>query len=307
MTLDSALDDLVDPTKRLSSTQLAGLTDIDSEALQRLGDAWGSMPTDRRLRLINDLIDLAEDNVDLNFDAIFKQALQDEEALLRAAAIRGLYEYEGRDLIRVLCRLLREDPDVEVRREAAVALGRYALAAELGYLGPSDVASLRETLTEAAEDLDEDERVRARAIEALGAISDEEIENLIESIYQEEDSVWLKVGAVDAMGRSCNEVWLPTILLEMGSPSPEMRHAAAFAAGEIGDEEAIPLLRRAAIEDPDREVRLAAVRSLGEIGGQQARVALQGVLYEGEDSLREPVAEALAEIAFADDPMSPGL
>ena len=306
MTLESALDDIADPSKRLSSTQLASLTDLGAGDRQRLREAWPAMDAERRRRMLADLTLLAEDNVELNFDAVFKLALQDADPAIRAAAIRGLYEYEGRDLIRPLAQLLREDPEQEVRREAAIALGRYSLAAELGYLDEADVRTLREALTESAEDTDEDERVRARAIEALGAISDDETENLIESIYQE-DSIWLKVGAVDAMGRSCNETWLPLIMREMESRAPEMRHAAAFAAGEIGDEESVPHLRRLAIEDSDREVQLAAIHSLGEIGGQRAKVALQGVLYEGEDSLREAVEEALSEIAFSDDPLNPAI
>ena len=75
--------------------------------------------------------------------------------------------------------------------------------------------------------LREAELVRARAIEGLGAISGEEIENLIESIY-EEDSIWLKIGALDAMGRSASDYCLPVLLREIQNPAPEMRHAAAF-------------------------------------------------------------------------------
>ena len=55
------------------------------------------------------------------------------------------------------------------------------------------------------------------SIEALGAISGEEIENLIESIYQRRQP-GAEVGAVDAMGRSCNELWLPIVLREMREP-----------------------------------------------------------------------------------------
>jgi HEAT repeat protein len=133
-------------------------------------------------------------------------------------------------------------------------------------------------------------------------MSGDDTDNLIESIY-DEDSLWLKVGAVDAMGRSCNAIWLPTVLREMENRAPEMRHAAAFAAGEIGDEEAVPWLKRMAVEDPDREVRLVAVRALGAIGGSKARVALQNVLYEGDESLQDAIGEAMEEIAFNDDPL----
>jgi HEAT repeat protein len=304
MAFDSDLADLADTTKRLSSTQLAGLSDLDPEDAAELAAAWSEIETNRRFNIVTELAELAQDNVELNFDAVYKVALGDEEATVRAAALRGLFEYEGRDLIPALAEVLRQDPDAGVRRESAVALGRYALAAELEQLPQSDGAAVREVLIESAEDLEEDERVRARAIEALGAMSGEETENLIESVY-EEDSLWLKVGAVDAMGRSCNPSWLPLVMREMESRAPEMRHAAAYAAGEIGEEEAVQQLKRMAVDDPDKDVQLVAVRAIGEIGGDQAKVALKAILYEGDDSLQDAVEEAKSEIAFNDDPLQP--
>jgi HEAT repeat protein len=304
MAFDSDLADLADSTKRLSSTQLTSLSDLDPEDAAELAAAWGEIETNRRFNIVTELAELAQDNLELNFDAVYKVALGDEEAAVRAAALRGLFEYEGRDLIPVLADVLRQDPDAGVRRESAVALGRYALAAELEQLPQSDGAAVRGVLIESAEDLEEDERVRARAIEALGAMSGEETENLIESVYQE-DSLWLKVGAVDAMGRSCNPGWLPLVMREMESGAPEMRHAAAYAAGEIGEEEAVQQLKRMAVDDPDKDVQLVAVRAIGEIGGDQAKVALKAILYEGDDSLQEAVEEAMSEIAFNDDPLQP--
>jgi len=304
VTFESIQESLADPDKRLSSGMLLPLSNLEREQAVELRDTWPEIPPERRGRILAQLIDLAEDNIDLNYDAVFRIALDDEEPVLRVAAIKGLHEYEGRDLIPGLTLLLEEDPDSEVRSEAAIALGRYALAAELGQYGESDAAKIKDALMRSVEDTDEDETVRAKSIEALGAMSDEEIDNLIESIY-EEDSLVLKIGAVDAMGRSCNEVWLPTVLQEMQHRAPLMRHAAAFAAGQIGEESSIPYLQRAAINDPDQEVRLAAVQALGEIGGQKASVALKSVLYEGHDDLRTAVEEAMQEIAFNDDPLRP--
>src|SRR3990170_2113548 len=253
MALESEIDELSDPSKRLSARHLADLSDLDAADARRLADAWPSIVPERRFSIVSELTELTEDNVDLNFDAVFKTALADGDANVRAAALRGLAEYEGRDLIAVLADLLRNDADA-------------------GFLRDDDAEAIRATLIESAEDADEDERVRARAVEALGALSGDETDNLIESIYGEE-SLWLKVGAVDAMGRSCSETWLPVVIRELENQAPEMRHAAAFAAGEIGDESAIPPLKHVAIEDPDPEVRLAAVHALGEIGGKRARVA----------------------------------
>jgi len=302
MSFESDLRDLGDPSKRLSATQLVNFSELDAIEAARFAEVWPSLPDARRLRAIEAFMELAEDNVDLNFDAVFKLALRDDSSAVRAAAVRGLEEYEARDLIAVLIDILRNDPDASVRRESAVALGRYALAAELDQLAAEDGAQVREALMEAAENVEEDERVRARAIEALGAMSGEDTDNLIESVYQEE-SLWLKVGAVDAIGRSCNTAWLPTVLHELENRAPEMRHAAAYAAGEIGEEEAVAPLKRLAVEDPDREVQLAAVRALGVIGGRRAKVALKSILYEGDDDLRDAVQDAMSEIEFGEDPL----
>jgi HEAT repeat protein len=302
MPLETDLAEISDENKRLSASHLKNLSHLDAADVRLLVEAWPEIAMMRRLNIVRELSELTDDNVELNFDAIFKIALSDEEPYVRAAAIRGLDEYEENDLIPVLINLLLIDQDVEVRREAAIALGRYALSAELERLSHADSRAIRNALIESAEDVEEDERVRARAIEALGCMSGEDTENLIESIYAE-DSLWLKVGAIDAMGRNCNSIWLPIILRESEHRAPEMRHAAAFAAGEIGEESAVPQLRRMALQDPDRDVQLAAIRSLGAIGGPTARVALQGVLYEGDDALQEAVEEAMAEIDFSDDPL----
>ncbi len=304
MSFESSLDVLSDPEKRVSSAQLVDFSNLTDEEVETMQAAWPEVEMTRRLALILEMADLAQDNIELNFDAAYKLALQDADGTVRTAAIKGLFEYEGRDLIPVLADLLRIDPDVEVRREAAIALGRYAVAGELGYLRASDLDMVKENLIESAEDVDEDERVRARAIEAVGAISGEDTENLIESIY-DEDSLWMKVGAVDAMGRSANDMWLEIVQDEMTNAAPEMRHAAAFAAGEIGDEEAVPALKELALRDDDREVQLAAIHALTEIGGADARVALQNLLYEGDDDIREPIQEAIGELSFREDLMSP--
>jgi HEAT repeat protein len=293
-----------DPEQQPSAAQLASLSHLDREDTALLAEAWADVEAERKRRVLLQLAEMAEDNVDLNFDAAFKLALEDEDGDVRAQALRGLVEYEARDLIPVLGRLLREDPHAEVRREAAIALGRYALEAELDHLQESDRNDIAAVLMESAEDTEEEDVVRAKAIEALGAISGEETDNLVESVY-EEDSLVLKIGAVDAMGRSCNELWLPVVLREMENRAPLMRHAAAYAAGEIADEEAVSPLQRMAIQDPDREVRLAAIRALGEIGGPKASVALKTVLYEGHDDDRPAIEEAQQELSSRDDPLRP--
>lgn len=300
MSLQEVLQGLADPDRRPTNKQLTELSDLDEDGAAEVIDALQYLSAGRRHSFLLQLADLAQDNIDVNYDAIFKAHLPDQDPTIRAAALQGLAEYEGRDLIPALADLLRKDEYAEVRREAAISLGRFALAVELGYLRESEGADIREVLIESATDIDEDDLVRARAVEALGALSGDETENLIESVYHEE-SPWLKIGAVDAMGRSCNEIWLPTVLSEMSSPSPEMRHAAAFAAGQIGEDEAIEPLKRLAIIDQVRDVQLAAIHALSEIGSPLARVALKSILFEGDDDLHEVIQETLTELSLRDD------
>jgi HEAT repeat protein len=302
MSFESSLRELADPDKRLTSQHLIDFSYLSPEEVKEFVETWEDLEASRRLAVLGSLTDLVEDNVELNFDAIYMLALDDEAPEVRVAALQGLFEYEDADLIPRLVDTLRNDPDEEVRRETAVALGRYALAAEFDRLSDSDARSVRDALTESVEDLGEDELVRARAIEALGAMSGEETQNLIESVY-EEGGLWLQVGALDAMGRSCDEVWLPIIIQEMENPSPQMRHAAAFAAGSIGDEEAVEALADVAAADPDREVQRTAISALGEIGGRRARAFLNNLLYEGDDELREDIQEAIANIDFGENPL----
>jgi HEAT repeat protein len=303
MAFEDSLRDLSDPDKRLGSQQLISFGDLSREEVAQFKETWEEIEPARRLAVLSELTDLAEDNVELNFDAVFKIGVGDEDAEVRAAALQGLFEYEGADLIPRLTEMLREDPNAEVRLQSAVALGRYALAAEFDRLTENDALTVRNALTESVEDLEEDEFVRARAIEALGAMSGEDMQNLIESVYEEGDSLPLRVGAVDAMGRSCDEVWLPIVMQEMENPAPQMRHAAAFAAGSIGDDEAVGALAEMARDDPDQEVQRAAIAALGEIGGGRARVALKNLLYEGDDDLQDDIQEALANLDFGDDPL----
>ncbi len=306
MSFESTLTAISDASKRLSSEQFISISNLDEEETRLFAKPWLEVSTGRRLGILTEITVLAEDNVELNFDAVFKLALSDDDELTRIAGVRGLHENQGLDLVARYIALLRNDPSADVRRECAIALGRYALSIALDRLDSHASVEVKEALFESAENLEEDERVRARAIEAAGAFGGEDTVNLIESIYREEESLWLRVGAVDAMGRSAEEVWIPLLIEEMENLAPEMRHAAAFAAGEIGDSSAIQTLKALAVSDPDREVQLVAIRALGEIAGDQARVALKSILFEGDDDLREAVEEAMAQIDFDEDPMRIG-
>src|SRR3972149_6201225 len=138
MEFSEYLAQLKDPSERLSVAGLQQLASLEREEAAALRGAWPQIDAERRRQVIHLLVDLAEDNVDLNFDAAFFAALEDGDAEARADAVRGLWEYEGRDLIPPLLRLLEKDEEPEGRAEAARALGRVVVLSGLGRLRGGD-------------------------------------------------------------------------------------------------------------------------------------------------------------------------
>ena len=69
-------------------------------------------------------------------------------------------------------------------------------------------------------------------------------------------------------------------------------------------EDALPQLMRM-IDDDDTEVRLAAIWALGQIGGKPAAEALNQVLQSKDPAMVEAAQEAMQEIAFSANPLSP--
>ncbi|NDJ85950.1 MAG: hypothetical protein GYB66_08700 [Chloroflexi bacterium] len=79
------------------------------------------------------------------------------------------------------------------------------------------------------------------------------------------------------------------------SGNPELRRLACIGLGAIGAEEALADLRPMLVDDA-REVQMAAAKALGAVGTEAAlEIMVQGLL-EGDDLLRQVIAEALAGI-----------
>jgi HEAT repeat protein len=264
-------------------------------------ERWREMELRKRRWLLDELVRLAEDNIELSFDAVFLAALDDRDPDVRRDAIRGLWEYEGRDLIRALISLLESDPDPAVRAEAALALGRFVLRAELGALRSASAERIEDALRRAIGDESEISEVRARALEALGARSEDWVRALIQDAYDAGDRR-LRLSAVHAMGRSADEAWLPIVYEELASDDAEMRFEAAGAAGAIAGEDAAPRVVPL-LQDEDAEVQLAAIAALGQIGGPEARAALRELFATGDERTHDAVEAALAELDFAEDPL----
>ncbi|MBI1885605.1 MAG: HEAT repeat domain-containing protein [Chloroflexi bacterium] len=303
MLFEEYLRELADTSIPIKVSRLTHLSDLSPEQREELAGVWPAIDEGRRRQVVSQLVDLAEDNVDLNFDAVYFVALTDGDEEVRVEAVRGLWEYQGRDLIPHLLRLLARDGSTEVRSEAALALGRFVLLSEYGNLRDRYFAQIEGGLRRALADHKEVEEVRARALEAIGACSGRTwVRQAIREAY-ESDTSRMKVSAIHAMGRSADSRWLPLLFRELASEDGELRYEVAVALGSIGDEEAVSRLANL-LRDEDAEVRQAAIAALGEIGGAEAKTLLMGLLEESLPAVREAAREALTEIDFGEDPLA---
>jgi HEAT repeat protein len=288
----------------LAMRELRPLSGLGAEDRAAFWAAWMRLGPERRTEIARAMVELAEDNVDLDFGAALTWSLEDDQAEVRQLAIEGLWENESPTHCRRLLRVLRDDPSPEVRAAAATSLSRFAYKAEMGELDDEADAVLAGLLA-AVNDQGQAPEVRRRALESAGYFADEEgVKRQIERAYSSGEQL-LKESALVAMGRSMDTNWLPTIARELGSPSPALRYEAARAAGEMADE-ARPLVARLTplTGDDDSEVAGAAIWALGQIGGAAAKRALQQLRKSQDESRSQAAADALAELSLEDGLMA---
>ncbi|TAK64389.1 MAG: phycocyanin alpha phycocyanobilin lyase [Dehalococcoidia bacterium] len=301
MSLDTLLPKLEDPQHPPSATDLLALNHLEGDEHERFLSVWRSLSIQRRRDIIDLLADMAEDNAELDFGAVFMTGLLDDDVQVRAQSIKALWEYEDDRLVEVLLRLLR-DPEAMVRAEAALGLGRYLLRVELSGEDEQLARDVEAALRAKIDDESELVEVRGRALEAVGVRSEPWVHDAIEEAYASGDRR-LSISAVHAMGRSADLAWLPIVFDEMDSDDAEMRFEAAMAAGSLGDERAISKLGELSL-DADAEVQEAAITALGQVGGPAAREALLNIASgQSDPRVLEAVRDALAEADFIEDPL----
>jgi HEAT repeat protein len=195
---------------------------------------------------------------------------------------------------------LKNDPDVNVRVEATNVLGLFIQLGELEEI-PEDVFDeVMSALLESTKSAKE-ARVRRRALEALGWLSDPDVVVLVESAFEMDENEW-KASALTAMGRSANDIWEDRILRSLLDENDAVRKAAVQAAGMLPLKSArLPLLRMLE-EEEDEDVMSAVIWSLSQIGGEDVRTYLEAVLDQAEeDELIGFLEEALDNLAFTED------
>jgi len=303
MDFRTELNSIISDDQPFSVAALTFLSDIPSADRAALALMWPGASVDRRRKIAATLVQLAEDNIEYDFSAVFSVLLEDPDAQVRRSAVEGLVEDESVGTVRRLIEVLDSDPAPDVRAAAAVVLGPAALRAETGKLKGEWPDRLRDALLRAVRDPVAGDDVHRRALESVAYFCDNpDVTAEIERAYAGRGLV--QASAVNAMGRNMNTRWAPMLLKELQSKEPAMRYEAAHAVGELGERANVPALIPL-LDDADLEVQLAAIWALGQLGGRVAQQALQLRAEDDDPAIVEAVDDALTEIRYAADPLQP--
>ena len=302
MSLETCMEDISNEGATLGYPVLMDLSDLTPSELGRFARLWLNVGAERRRKVLECLVDVAEDNPEVDFCSIFKICLKDTDEIVRQKAIGGLWEFEDRSLILSLVEVLQSDESGEVRAAAAIGLGKFASLAQDGKILSKDGELVEECLMGVLKDEKEWLEVRRRALESVAHFASPDINHHIQWAYDSDDPK-LKCSSLYAMGRTGESLWLSSLLSELQCANPAVRYEAATACGEIDDEEAAPYLV-ALLQDDDLQVQLSAIGALGKIGGSLAKRALRRCLKMEDTVLEDASREALEGIQAMEDPLS---
>lgn len=276
----------------MTKRALKALSDLDEIQLSDTLRVWGDLPPNRRAEVAEQLDDLIDDDIEVEFSALFRALLADDDPRVRLTAIDGLAIDESPANIDPLVKLMRLDPSEDVRAAAARALGQYLALGELGKISSARRDQVYSALTGVWMTRREFTDVRRFALESLGYASTPAVEAILNDAYASEDGDE-RISAVRAMGHSSDAAWAEIILKELLSDDEEMRAAAAAACGEIELPDSVGKLVTLIDKDDALGPRLAAIEALSFISTREAQRALERAAASEDEETAEAAEEAL--------------
>ena len=301
MSFEFFLESIADPTDHIFAADFHEISDLSPEELGKFASAWFPIPIERRRSIAATMVELAEDNPELDFTAIFKMCLKSDDEPLLEIVMDGLWEMEDRSVIPGLVEVLRSQKGAETRAAAANALGRFSILAQEGKLLARDGETVHDNLMQVLEDEEEPMEVRRRSMEALAPFNTLEINQHITLAYESLDPDY-RASAIFSMGRTGEANWLPLLIQELENEDPIIRYETANACGELGEEDAVPHLILL-LEDDDSQVQLSSISALGKIGGPLAKKVLMACANDGDANLEEAARIELETIEILEDPL----
>ncbi len=301
-TFEDAVAQLRDEQSSLSKEMLFLFSDLAPRQLTQLKENWTEISVARRQEFLQSLKRELELDTLLCFNVLANSLLTDEDAFVRASAIRLLSDCESDTSLPAFLEIAKNDPETEPRAEAITALGTFVLRGELDEISKDELHTVEETLLFLC-NANQKTELRQRALESLGYSSRPEVAKLIKEAWQREIPMW-KASALFAMGRSSDDVWSDEVLLSLLEVNEIVRLAAVKATGELELAKARPLLLKMLEDEKDDDVFRALIWSLSQIGGEDVREYFLSLLDQYDDDEEVAIAyieEALENLDFTED------
>jgi HEAT repeat protein len=292
---ESALGFLHPGLDEIEAFPIFWLSDLDPRQLKRFSETWRALSTPARRGLMARMEAEARAAFELDFLAIAKQALKDDDGVVRRHAIEALWESTDMRLAEVFLQMLKSDPEESVRAAAAGVMGSLVYQCEMSEPVPAIKAVMEEALIKTVRGKEPIE-IRRKAVEALGYSSREEAAPIIARAFHDAQET-MRASALRAMGRTADPRWERDVSAELENLSPLIRAEAARAAGELSLKRNTRKLI-ALLEDVDTNVRREAIFALGEIGGEHAQSALEAMKENANADEIEWINESLEAAEF---------
>ncbi|MCX6018619.1 MAG: HEAT repeat domain-containing protein [Chloroflexi bacterium] len=270
---------------------LCALSGAGAEQQPAFEKMWRTLDADRRTAICERLIEIAHDDVEMEFTLVFRIGLRDADARVRLAAAHGLWEEASPDVITPLVQVLRTDADLKVRAAAAQSLGHFLYASEIEELSAVRGREIYSALLMTLRRTDDESSLYQRALESIAYSGTVDVDFFLRSVTASDDA-GLKMSGVIGMGRSNNHEYQSLVRAELHHVSPHVRREAARAAGELEDVDAVKDLAEL-IDDSERAVCEAALESLAQVGSFDAKRIIESVIASADDDLKEKAEEAL--------------
>lgn len=295
------IDALLDDDAQFPIDYIMVLSDITPANLEILRRAWGQISPVRKALLMENVEVFHVSEITSNFEDIATLAIEDMNTAVRMSGLRLFYDYENSSFVNKFIELLETDPDIGVRSQAAITLGKYMYLAELEMIDERHRNSIDEALLKVLRS-DENELVRQKALEAFGYSSRSEVKDFIHTAFNSGEYNWIASSLV-AMGRSADEAYATQVLTMLVHPEIRIQREAVYAAGELELSTAKNLLLKLAMElDAEEELWLETITALSKIGGEGVSEVFEKLLENAStDEEEEFLNDAIENLNLTND------
>ena len=295
------LSELATEPETIKTFTLLELSGVSGKELGNFSDAWLTLESGIKAKILTRLTELAENDVQLDFTPVCKLGLSDLDPNIRKIALEGLWEIQDRSFLQPIIDILLNDPDPDVKSAAALSLSSFAQMSQNGKLINRDSIKVFEALIQTIENVKENDKVLGRALESLGYFSGQAVDDALNKFHRHKNP-FLRQSAIFAMGRNAHQKWIDIILNDLTDEHTAIRFEALNAAGFLCDEsnvtQIIPFTK-----DPDTQIQTSALTTLGHIGGELAKREILTWTEDDDDNIRDTAINALANIDFEQDPL----